>query len=122
MMFYSHLYTTLYVQATEAKAYKPFSLVCHHVQILIEKSAIAAVGAEWAGAAAEGLPGPAPAASVSAIAARNHALLTKRMQTEQSFPLSAPSSSSGDQACTVSLYACDQYVADLCQELCAPFC
>ena len=73
------------------------SLLCPHVQILIEKSAIAAVGAEWAG------PSPAPAASASAIAARNHALLTKRMQTEQGLVVSAPSSSLGDKACTVSV-------------------
>lgn len=65
------------------------------VQILIEQSSIAAVGAEWAGASAEGLPGPAPAANSSSIAARNHALLTKRMQTEQSSPLFPAASSSG---------------------------
>lgn len=70
------------------------------MQILIEQSAIAAVGAEWAGISEEGISGPAPAAALSPIAARNHALLTKRMMNDSSGPYAGGSFSFGQCSCT----------------------
>ena len=68
------------------------------LQILVEKSLIEAIGLEWAGL--DGGTCPVPAAASSHIAARNHALLTQRMESDlaasrSSYSLMSPGDSSG---------------------------